>query len=393
MSSAAADKLAKQMLARHTEQAIAERDLFRRLFGTTPDDFLKATKLMLSVGRSPTYGLTLEEVEQAKKCAEMIASYGSSGSSVGASLGSAVPGVGTAIGAAAGFIAGAIVAAWECGALSWLREAVEAIAAWFEELFNPKPEEFQVYIDVGGPAVRRGNFTMGPEKEERLFLGGFSLGAAGEKLRKQMNARLPGTKVSRIESLWLLRRTMELGGGAEEFAALNRVLFNTALPTKRDRTYYDRVTATFQTKGLPASFAKFKKAIQFDALRRGGFTSAEAHEEVYGSLKTKANAFTRTRYQAELAALRALLDKYKPGPEELAERTDILKRSANIQTPNWQAALGQLPEDVKLRLDVRKLTTGASGTPFTRIAPEESGSALPLILLVAAGAFLLLRKR
>lgn len=362
----------------------AEESVSKQLFQVDTQNFAQAVRLLLEI-RKPRFAGVAQAVEDVGECAVMIGEYSSIGASVMGAAGSVVPGIGNAVGAIVGSIGGAIVAAWECGALSWIREGVEAIGEWLIEVFDPKPEEFQVYYDVAGAAIRRTNFTIGPEKEELMLVGLLPEGPFKQNFRAFMSKKLPGTKVSPIEMRWLLRRTMELGGGAEEFALLNRAVGNENMPVVRSRVFYDRINETW--KDVPKALHYMKKPLLFQALRNGGFTAAEARKEVY---KAK-----RVQDVNELLYLRELLKSYQPGDAELAVRAKLARGGSTVSLPDFRPALEALPESVRPKLPPPAIRSGvfeADRTVFDAPKAEDSGSMVPLLLLGAAAAFLLLRK-
>jgi hypothetical protein len=375
---------ALKALAKARQALEAEESVSKQLFQVDTQNFAQAVRLLLEI-RKPRFAGVAQAVEDVSECATMIGEYSSLGASVLGAAGSVVPGIGNAVGAIIGSIGGAIVAAWECGALAWLREGLEAIGEWLIEVFDPKPEEFQIYIDVAGPAVRRTGFTLDAKKEERLLLGLLPEGPFKKNALAFMTTNLPGSKASPIEARWLLRRTMELGGGVEEFALLNRVLGNEDLRVERSRVFYDRILGAW--KSVPKTLQHLKKPLLFDALRRGGFTAAEARKEVYDTV--------RKQDGIELAYLRELLKSYQPGDAELVVRAKLARRGQAVAIPDLRAALAALPESVRPKLPPPAMRSGvfdasrmASDEPKT----EDSGSMVPLLLLGAAAAFLLLRK-
>ena len=200
-----------------------------------------------------------------------------------------------------------------------------------------------------------------------------------------LRAKLPGTKVSSIEARWLLRRTKELGGGAEEYALLNRAVGNENMPVVRTRVFYDRINESW--KDVAKELQYLKKPLLFEALRNGGFTAAEARKEVYRA--------KRVQDVGELAYLRDLLKSYQPGEAELAVRAKLARSGATVALPDFRGALKALPESVRPKLPPPALRSGvfeADRSVFDAPKAEDSGSVVPLLLLGVAAAFLLLRK-
>ena len=143
---------AQKALGKNKQAIAAQETISKQIFQVDTQNFAQAVRLLLSL-RTPRFAGIAQAAEDVGECATKIGEYSSAGASVLGAAGSVVPGIGSAVGAIIGSIGGAIVAAWECGALSWLREGLEAIGEWLIEVFDPKPEEFQVYYDVAGPAI------------------------------------------------------------------------------------------------------------------------------------------------------------------------------------------------------------------------------------------------
>lgn len=393
-----------------------------------PVDYLDTIGVLLSGGvRDARYSGDLEDVakegvEKAGECSAKISGYGGTGALAGGIAGSFIPGVGNALGALGGWIAGALAAAWECGALQWLREAAEAVVEWFKDIFNPDPPNWKVYVDVAGPSLRRTNFTLDAEKERRMLVPGMNPDTLPKEIYQtlvgQFEKRVPGTKTTWIEQRWLLRRVMELGGGSEQMTTLQRIVGMEAAPVEKSDQAYEVLKAanekfkaslapTDLTNSVVRQQLKFLTDLEFSALRTGGYTKAEAREKMGMPADVKDNI--------ELSALEGLLKKYLPGTEELEERKKAEKRAPLVKVPNYTLPLQTLPAAARpalvapgqatvpagelvaaLSQDSRVKRLGevrTASAPFDALRDQDSGGgAGALIALAAVGAFLLLRK-
>jgi hypothetical protein len=130
----------------------------------------------------------------------------------------------TGAGVEIGTIVGVIVAAWQCGlfdlAIEGLVFLIDTVGEFLTDIFDPKPDNFSWYIDVAGPALRPTGWTPSSDYDRRFFstaLAGMPPAVKAEA-EKAMTTRIAGSKLSGFTGVWLIRRTKELGGGAEEWA-------------------------------------------------------------------------------------------------------------------------------------------------------------------------------
>ena len=267
---------------------------------------------------------------QLSACAGAIALGASQGAAVGAAAtaGACATGIGciiTGAGAEIGTVVGVISAAWQCGlfdlAIEGLVFLVDAVGEFLTNVFDPKPDNFSWYIDVAGPALRPTGWTPSSDYDRRFFLG--ALGAlppaARSEAEKAFATRIAGSKVNGFMGVWLIRRTRELGGGAEEWARVSNILGVERGPQKKDATLFENVKKAID--GLPSAQRSLMKPVLVNSLVAGGFNAVEAEEKVYGK---KAKGIGQSR--AELSVLRAMLDQLQPGEKELEERKAIARK-------------------------------------------------------------------
>lgn len=274
----------------------------------------------------------LEVGAQLSACAGAIALGASQGAAAGTAATAAACGTGigcivTGAGAEIGTIVGVISAAWQCGlfdlAIEGLVFLVDTVGEFLTDIFDPKPDNFSWYIDVGGPALRPTGWTPSSDYDRRFF--SVALGplppAARAEAEKAMTTRIAGSKLSGFTGVWLIRRTKELGGGAEEWARVSNILGVERGPQKKDTTLYERLKEVVDK--LPSTPRSLMKPVLVNYLVAGGFNSLEAQEKVYGR-KPKSGAQMQARI--ELAVLRHMLDALQPGQKELEERKAINRK-------------------------------------------------------------------
>ena len=189
------------------------------------------------------------------------------------------------------------------------------------DIFDPKPDNFSWYIDVAGPALRPTGWTPSSDYDRRFF--SVALGtlppAARAEAEKAMTTRIAGSKLSGFTGVWLIRRTRELGGGAEEWARVSNILGVERGPQKKDETLFENMKKAFES--LPSAQRSLMKPVLVNSLVAGGFNAVEAEEKVYGK---KAKGIAQSRL--ELAVLRHILDQLQPGQKELEERKAINRK-------------------------------------------------------------------
>ncbi len=264
-------------------------------------------------------------------CATAIAVGASQGAATGAAITSAPcvsTGVGciiTGAGVEIGTIVGVISAAWQCGlfdlAIEGLVFLVDTVGEFLTDVFDPKPDNFSWYIDVAGPALRPTGWTPSSDYDRRFFstaLAGMPPAVKAEA-EKAMTTRIAGSKLSGFTGVWLIRRTKELGGGAEEWSRVSNILGVERGPQKKDTTLYERLKEVVDK--LPSSQRSLMKPVLVNYLVAGGFNAVEAEEKVYGK---KAKGIAQSRI--ELAVLRHMLDALQPGQKELEERKAINRK-------------------------------------------------------------------
>lgn len=272
----------------------------------------------------------LEVGAQLSACAGAIALGASQGAAAGTAATAAACGTGigcivTGAGAEIGTIVGVISAAWQCGlfdlAIEGLVFLVDTMGEFLTDIFDPKPDNFSWYIDVAGPALRPTGWTPSSDYDRRFF--SVALGplppAARAEAEKAMTTRIAGSKLSGFTGVWLIRRTRELGGGAEEWARVSNILGVERGPQKKDETLFENMKKAFES--LPSAQRSLMKPILVNSLVAGGFNAVEAEEKVYGK---KAKGIAQSRL--ELAVLRHMLDQLQPGQKELEERKAINRK-------------------------------------------------------------------
>lgn len=267
---------------------------------------------------------------QLSACAGAIAIGASQGAAAGtaATAGACATGIGciiTGAGAEIGTIVGVISAAWQCGlfdlAIEGLVFLVDTVGEFLADIFDPKPDNFSWYIDVAGPALRPTGWTPSSDYDRRFFstaLAGMPPAVKAEA-EKAMTTRIAGSKLSGFTGVWLIRRTKELGGGAEEWARVSNILGVERGPQKKDETLFENMKKAFES--LPSAQRSLMKPILVNSLVAGGFNAVEAEEKVYGK---KAKGIAQSRL--ELAVLRHMLDALQPGEKELDERKAIARK-------------------------------------------------------------------
>jgi hypothetical protein len=231
----------------------------------------------------------------------------------------------TGAGVEIGTIVGVISAAWQCGlfdlAIEGLVFLVDTVGEFLTDIFDPKPDNFSWYIDVAGPALRPTGWTPSSDYDRRFFstaLAGMPPAVKAEA-EKAMTTRIAGSKLSGFTGVWLIRRTKELGGGAEEWARVSNILGVERGPQKKDETLFENMKKAFEN--LPSAQRSLMKPILVNSLVAGGFNAVEAEEKVYGK---KAKGIAQSRL--ELAVLRHMLDALQPGQKELDERKAIARK-------------------------------------------------------------------
>lgn len=272
----------------------------------------------------------LEVGAQLSACAGAIALGASQGAAAGTAATAAACGTGigcivTGAGAEIGTIVGVISAAWQCGlfdlAIEGLVFLVDTVGEFLTDIFDPKPDNFSWYIDVAGPALRPTGWTPSSDYDRRFF--SVALGplppAARAEAEKAMTTRIAGSKLSGFTGVWLIRRTRELGGGAEEWARVSNILGVERGPQKKDETLFENMKKSFES--LPSAQRSLMKPVLVNSLVAGGFNAVEAEEKVYGK---KAKGIAQSRL--ELAVLRHMLDQLQPGQKELEERKAINRK-------------------------------------------------------------------
>ena len=320
---------------------------------------------------------------QLSACATAIGLGASQGAAIGAAAtsGACATGIGcvvTAAGAEIGTIVGVVSAAWQCGlfdlALEGVVFVVEKIGELATEIFNPKPENFLYYFDVGGPALRPNGWTPSSRYDEMKIdsmLRGMP-DSAREQVKKSLLARISGSKVNGLLGLWLIRRTKELGGGAEEWARVSKILGVNRGPQKRDTQAFDALQKALGN--TDDAVRNLMKPGLVGALVAGGFNSVEAQEKVYGP---KARGLFQAR--VELGVLRAMLTQLEPGRREMDEQ-EKLKGGAQY-----------------FSADSRKKFAGKGGVPpFVGVLAVLGASYVlssPVPALLGAGAYFLTRKK
>lgn len=320
---------------------------------------------------------------QLAACAAAIGLGASQGAAIGAATtsGACATGIGcvvTAAGAEIGTIVGVLSAAWQCGlfdlAIEGVVFVVEKIGELVTEIFDPKPENFLYYFDVGGPALRPNGWTPSSRYDEMMIdsmLRGMP-DSAREQVKKSLLVRISGSKVNGLLGLWLIRRTKELGGGAEEWARVSKILGVNRGPQKRDPQNYDALSKALEN--ADSSVRNLMKPALVGALVAGGFNSVEAQEKVYG---TKAKGLAQARI--ELGVLRAMLTQLEPGKREMDEQ-EKLKSGARY-----------------FDASARKKFGGKGGVPpFVGVLAVLGASYVlssPVPAILGAGAYFLTRKK
>lgn len=321
----------------------------------------------------------IEVGAQLSACAGAIALGASQGAAVGAAAtsGACATGIGcivTAAGAEIGTIVGVISAAWQCGlfdlAIEGLVFLVDTVGDFLTDIFDPKPDNFSWYIDVAGPALRPTGWTPSSDYDRRFFTS--ALGPlppdARAQAEKAMTTRIAGSKLSGFTGVWLVRRTKELGGGAEEWARVSNILGVERGPQTKDTTLYDRLKEVIEK--LPSSQRSLMKPLLVNALVGGGYNAVEAEEKVYGK-----NSKGIDQSRIELSVLRAMLSQLEPGDKEKQERKAIKQKLLSM---GWK--LSSAPR--------RKLgpIVGAAA-----LAGASYALATPVPLAIGAGLYLLSR--
>lgn len=325
----------------------------------------------------------IELAETAVDCTVAISQGAASGASTGAlvTAGACASGIGciaTAAGTAIGTVVGVIAAAWECGlidlAVEQLVALVESVGELLTDIFDPKPENFLWYIDVAGPALRPNGWTPSSDYDRRFFsaaLTGLSPAMKAEA-EKAMTTRIAGSKLSGFTGVWLIRRTRELGGGAEEWARVSEILGVKRGPQTRNTQNYDALVKVLEN--TDSAVRNLMKPVLVGMLVSGGFNSVEAQEKVYG---TKAKGLAQARI--ELSVLRAMLTQLEPGKREMDEQ-EKLKGGAQY-----------------FSADARKKFSGKGGVPpFVGVLAVLGASYVlssPIPALLGAGAYFLTRKK
>lgn len=321
---------------------------------------------------------------QLAACAAAIGAGASQGAAMGAAITSAPcvsSGIGciiTGAGVEIGTIVGVVSAAWQCGlfdlALEGVVFVVEKIGELVTEIFDPKPENFLYYVDVGGPTLRPNGWTPSSRYDEMKIdsmLRGMP-DSAREQAKKSLLVRISGSKVNGLLGLWLIRRTKELGGGAEEWARVSKILGVNQGPQKRDTQNYDALSKALEN--TDSAVRNLMKPALVSALAAGGFNSVEAQEKVYGP---KAKGLVQARI--ELGVLRAMLTQLEPGKREMDEQ-EKLKGGAQY-----------------FSADARKKFSGKGGVPpFVGVLAVLGASYVlssPIPALLGAGAYFLTRKK
>lgn len=269
----------------------------------------------------------VEVTGQLAACAGAIGIGASQGAAAGAAItsGACLTGIGcivTAAGAEIGTVVGVISAAWQCGLFDLVAEGlvfvVEKIGEMVTEIFDPTPENFLYYVDVGGPALRPNGWTPSSRYDEMMIdssLRGMPE-SAREQVKKSLLVRITGSKVNGLLGLWLIRRTKELGGGAEEWARVSKILGVDRGPQKRDTQAFDALEKALESTDAPVR--NLMKPALVSTLIAGGFNSVEAQEKVYGK---KAKKLDQSR--VELGVLRAMLTQLEPGKREMDEQSKL----------------------------------------------------------------------
>lgn len=326
----------------------------------------------------------LEVGAQLSVCATAIAAGASQGAAVGAAVTSA-PCVSTGIGCVItgagveiGTIVGVVVAAWQCGlfdlAIEGLVFLVDTMGDFLADIFDPAPDNFSWYVDVGGPTLRPTGWSPSSEYDRRFF--GAALGplppAARAQAEKALTTRIAGSKLNGYLGVWLVRRTRELGGGAEEWARVSDILGVERGPQKKDATLYDQLAAAIEK--LDAQSRALMKPVLVGALIAGGFNGLEAQEKVYGK-KPKSAAQVQARI--ELAVLREMLAALEPGPKERDERKAINRKLLELGV--------RLPTGRKSQLGPLVGAVALLGASFAL--------ASPIPLAIGAGAYLLSKRK
>jgi hypothetical protein len=284
----------------------------------------------------------------------------------------------TAAGAEIGTVVGVISAAWQCGLFDLVAEGlvfvVEKIGEMVTEIFDPTPENFLYYVDVGGPALRPNGWTPSSRYDEMMIdssLRGMPE-SAREQVKKSLLVRITGSKVNGLLGLWLIRRTKELGGGAEEWARVSKILGVDRGPQKRNTQAFDALEKALESTDAPVR--NLMKPALVSTLIAGGFNSVEAQEKVYGK---KAKGLDQSR--VELGVLRAMLTQLEPGKREMDEQ-EKLKGGAQYFSAG-----------------ARKKFGGKGGVPpFVGVLAVLGASYIlssPVPAIIGAGAYFLTRKK
>jgi hypothetical protein len=268
------------------------------------------------------------------ECAVAISEGAASGAATGAlvTAGACASGIGciaTAAGTAIGTVIGVIAAAWDCGLIDLVIEGIvfliDTVGEFLTEIFDPKPENFSWYIDVAGPALRPTGWTPSSDYDRRFFTSSLANmpPAVRAEAEKAMTTRIAGSKLSGFTGVWLIRRTRELGGGAEEWARVSNILGVERGPQKKDATLFENVKKAIEK--LPSDQRSLMKPVLVNSLVAGGFNAVEAEEKVYGK---KAKGIAQSRL--ELTVLRYMLDGLQPGTKELEERKAVARKLISL---------------------------------------------------------------
>lgn len=353
----------------------------------------------------------LDVIDTGAKLAECAAKMGSgaaSGAGIGIKVGGTISALlgGLDLGITAGVvttvaaIAGTIIAAIECGLFAMIWDFFGDVVDYLVELFDPTPPNFQLYVDVAGPALRPTNWTLNDQYDLNKLLGVAGLNGearaamlsipATQQKRKELMTRLPGSRISTLQRFWLLRRMRELGGGSEEYALLGRVTGVKMPKPSKSTAGYDKVLVALDKQAPQVK--NLMKAVLVNSLIGGGYNRVEAETKVYGKTSKGLG-----KARAELSFLRALLTSFLPTKREIDERITVAKAMFK-----GDPLLGLAGDPLKgvgkakkldadslrsAQLDPGKLRSGST--------PSSSDSGMGALGLVAIGAvaFFLLRRK